>query len=265
MKKQLISIAIASVLLAGTAQNVNAADQQTSNNRQKQYIGTGIGATAGALFAGPVGFIAGGLIGNLAARHDATDDNAYDLSHRSNEPGAESGLKPVSTPATEDRTTDTIVIAQAGETESIINDDTVAHDSVLKNILVENLSLDVFFLSGSTTVEAFYRPRLQTLARFMQTMPDVDIHLEGYADRRGDKEANLALSSERLDAVRDELIQAGIDAARIHTNAFGEQQFVSRPGDLEAYNFDRRVVIRFQQSTPGIDNPLAQMDDRPSL
>ena len=106
---------------------------------------------------------------------------------------------------------------------------------------------------------------MQTVARFMQEMPDIDIHLDGYSDRRGDKDTNLALSNERLIAVRDELVQAGINAGRIQMNAFGELQFVSKPGDLEAYSFDRRVVIRFQHSTPETENPLALMDNTPSL
>ena len=71
MKKQLISIAITTTLLAGTVQHAYADDQQATDSRHKQYIGTGIGATAGALVAGPVGFLVGGLIGNLAAKHDA--------------------------------------------------------------------------------------------------------------------------------------------------------------------------------------------------
>lgn len=265
MKKQLISIAIASTLLAATAQNAFAGEQRISDNKHKQYIGTGIGATAGAVFAGPVGFIVGGLIGNLAAKHDAMDDKVSDHPPAANELYTEAETKPVSAPKTGDVTAEPIIVAQAGEIDPVISDDVVDHTSGLKDILVKDLNLDVFFLSGSTTVETFYKPRMQTVARFMQVMPDIDIHLDGYSDRRGDKDTNLALSNERLNAVRDELEQAGIDADRIQMNAFGELQFVSRPGDLEAYSFDRRVVIRFQHSIPQTQKPLALVHDNPSL
>jgi len=265
MKKQLISIAIASSLLAATAHNAYAGNQNVSDNKHKQYIGTGIGATAGALVAGPVGFIVGGLIGNLAGKHDAMDDNVIDQSTAVNELHTEAVSEPVSLPATEDKTAETVVVTQAGETESVITDDSIDHFSGLKNILVNDMSLNVFFLSGSTTVETFYKSRIQAVSKFMQQLPDIDIHLEGYSDRRGDKDTNLVLSNERLNSVRNELIQAGIDASRIHMDAFGEQQFVSRPGDLEAYTFDRRVVIRFEHSTPATINPVALMDNNPSL
>jgi len=265
MNKQLISIAIATALLAGTAYNAQADDQQASDNRHKQYIGTGIGATAGAVVAGPVGFLVGGLIGNLAARHDAITAGGTEQTIAASEPQLHASTKPASVSLTENETTETIAVAQAGGTESVINDNIVDHTPELKDILVEDLNLDVFFLSGSTSVEAFYQPRLQAVAKLMQQFPDVDIHLEGYSDRRGDKDSNLALSNQRLDSVRNELVRAGIDASRIHMSAFGELQFVSAPGDLEAYTFDRRVVIRFQHSSGTAMNPIASLENSASL
>ncbi len=265
MKKQLISIAIATTLLAGTAHNAHAGDQQASDSRHKQYIGTGIGATAGALVAGPVGFIVGGLIGNLAAKHDVMVSGETEQALAAEQSLLHASTQPVSVPATEDETSETIIVAQTGEIESVISDELVDQSSELKDILVEDMSLDVFFLSGSTTVESFYQSRLQAVAKLMQQMPDIDIHLEGYSDRRGDKDTNLALSNQRLDSVRNELVQAGIDSDRIHMNAFGELQFVSTPGDLEAYTFDRRVVIRFQNSSAATQSPLASIDQGTAL
>ena len=265
MRKQLISIAITTAVLAGTVQHAYADDQQVTDSRHKEYIGTGIGATAGALVAGPVGFIVGGLIGNLAAKHDAMNAVEADPTIAAEESLSHASAQPVSSTAAEDKTTETIVVAQAGEIETVINDDIVDHASELKDILVEDMSLDVFFLSGSTTVETFYQSRLHAIAKLMQQLPDIDIHLEGYSDRRGDKDTNLVLSNQRLDSVRNELLQAGIDASRIHLSAYGELQFISTPGDLEAYTFDRRVVIRFQHSSVSTNNPLASMDNDTTL
>ena len=258
-------IAIASVLLAGTAQNTYANDQNISNTNHKQYIGTGIGATAGALVAGPVGFIVGGLIGNLAGKHDAMDDNASSQNPAADELLVADVPQPVTAPATDEQTIETVVVAQAGEIKNVVNDDTTNSSSELKDIIIENLSLDILFLSGSTSVEKFYKSRLMSVAKLMQKMPDTDIQLEGYSDRRGDKDTNMALSNERLVSVRNELVQAGIDESRIHMKAFGEQQFASRPGDLEAYTFDRRVVIRFEYLTPVSKSPVALMESTPKL
>ena len=265
MKKQLITIAITSTLLAGTTQYAYASEQEISNNKHKQYIGTGIGATAGALVAGPVGFIVGGLIGNLAGKHDAMDDNASTQNTVTDELFVTEVSHPIIVPTTEDQVLETVVVAQAGEINTIINDDNTVHSSELKDIIIENLSLDVLFLSGSTSIEEFYMSRLQSIAKLMQKMPDTDIQLEGYSDRRGDEDTNMALSSERLVSVRNELVRAGIDESRIHMNAFGEQQFASKPGELEAYTFDRRVVIRFDYLTPASKSPVALTESASAL
>ena len=47
-------------------------------------------------------------------------------------------------------------------------------------------------------------------------------------------------------------------------NAFGEQQFVSSPGDLEAYTFDRRVVVRFGYEAEETEDPVAMITSQPS-
>ena len=265
-KKQLITLAITSTLLAGAIQNAYASEQQVSNNKHKQYIGTGIGATAGALVAGPVGFIVGGLIGNLAGRHDAMDDNITTQGPAADEPVVAEVSQPVTVTTTEKQDLETVVVAQVGEIKTDINDDDNTDQlSELKDIIIENLSLDVLFLSGSTSIEEFYKSRLESVAKLMQKMPDIDIQLEGYSDRRGDEDTNLAFSSERLVSVRNELMKAGIDESRIHMNAFGEQQFASRPGDLEAYTFDRRVVIRFEYLTPVSKSPVASIESTSTL
>lgn len=265
MKKHLISIAIATALIASTAQNAHADVQQASDDSNKQYIGTAIGATAGAFVAGPVGFVVGGLIGNLAGKHDAMNAVEAEQTVAEEESKPLASAQPVSSLTAEDEPTESIIVAQAGEIESVINDDIVDHAAGLKDILVEDMSLDVFFLSGSTTVETFYQSRLQAVAKLIHKLPDIDIHLEGYSDRRGDEDTNLDLSNQRLDSVRKHLVQAGIDESRIHASAFGELKFISTPGDLEAYTFDRRVVIRFQHTSASTNSPLASMENNTTL
>lgn len=263
MKKPILAIAITSCLLAGT-HHAHANSVESSDSKNRQYIGTGIGAVAGAIFAGPVGFVAGGLLGNLAGKQDAISAaESEKMIALAEAPEPEAINAPV-VEATDNTTQNTIIIAQAGEIASVINEDT-DDSSSLKDILVSDLNMDVFFLSGSISVEAFYQPRLKAVARFMQEMKDVDIHLDGYSDRRGDEASNLALSNQRLASVSNALVQAGVDDSRIHINARGEQQFNSKPGDLEAYTFDRRVVIRFEASAPAPASPVALTDQDPTI
>ncbi len=258
MKKQLVSFAITASLLAG-AHNAYATENHTTEINNRQHIGTGIGAVAGAIFAGPVGFVAGALLGNLAGKHDASGRIETEKQVVLSESSTADPIHSNQAQSAGTTTADTIIVAQAGELDSVIDGD-LEQTSKLKDILISQLNMDIFFLSGNTAVEKFYQSRLNAVAMLMDEISDIDVYLDGYSDRRGDKETNLVLSTQRLESVRMELIQAGVDENRIHINALGEQHFISRPGDLEAYTFDRRVVIRFGESVPTSTGPVAQIE-----
>ena len=261
MKKQLTAIVISSALLASTAQDASANDTGNNTNDNDHYIGAGIGAVSGALFAGPVGFLAGGLIGSLAGKHNAASIEEATGSFTIDEKEITEPIQADNSPTAEDEPEQTIVVAQSGEIASVIENDTTEESPVIDALPISDLHFNVFFLSGSTSVEAFYKPQIQAIARLLLQLPELEVHLDGYSDRRGNVDENLSLANQRLDAVRNELEKTGIDANRIHPNAYGEQQFVSRPGDLDAYTFDRRVVIRFEHAITRSNKPIALIEN----
>ena len=259
MKKQLITAAITAALLATTAAGAVASEDITSSGEKNRYIGAGIGAVAGALLAGPVGLITGGVIGGLARTHDtAESSNSYEPLVV-DEPQLPTNAQVIEETEAPSETEQARVLAQQGELTAVIDSNDVEAASDIKDQLITDINFDVFFLSGSTSLEAFYKPQIQAIARLLEELPDLDVHLEGYSDRRGDEVDNMALANQRLEAVRDELEQAGVDADRIHLTAYGEQRFVSEAGHLEAYTFDRRVEIRFEHTADRSEEPVAQL------
>jgi hypothetical protein len=90
-------------------------------------------------------------------------------------------------------------------------------------------------------------------------MGDLELHLDGYTDRRGNREQNMALANERIQKVREQLVSAGVDENRIVSKAFGEAKMKSSAGNLEAYTFDRRVVIRFERASKSISESMAEV------
>jgi len=59
---------------------------------------------------------------------------------------------------------------------------------------------------------------------YLQSKPDAHLTLEGHADPRGSVTYNQHLSERRVDRVKRFLVDQGVPAANIQTEAFGKQQ-----------------------------------------
>jgi outer membrane protein OmpA-like peptidoglycan-associated protein len=277
MKKSLlniaVSIAMSGALLSGPvfstqayADNSDPSSQESSGNNNettlKTYMfpGMGVGAATGTVIAGPVGFLLGGFIGavvgakqemtgseiiaDVSSTQDALADKP-DLSEIYPDSGSNNSV--LTADEHQSTATPAIQLAQVGALDSVIPaSDSIKQDELL-DILTADLSLDVYFRSGSSIIEAFYPARLAAIAALLNSIDSLQINLDGYTDRRGDKQQNIALANTRIEKVRQQLISAGVAEDRINSKAFGEMKMVSTAGDLEGYNFDRKVVISFQR------------------
>ncbi|MBE9560301.1 MAG: OmpA family protein [Proteobacteria bacterium] len=234
--------------------NNNSSNDDTTENYM--YPGMGVGAATGTLVAGPAGFVVGGLIGAIVgANQDVSSDNetaSTDLAENTavqDSPVSVSDDLPLAETTEQSTLQQGIQVAQLGSINTVVEDSIESQHDTLIDILTADLSLDIYFRSGSTDIEAFYPARLSAIADLMNTMDKLELHLDGYSDRRGNKTKNIALANERIAKVREQLIDAGVDETRIISKAFGEMKMVSAAGDLEAYTFDRKVVIRFERSS----------------
>jgi outer membrane protein OmpA-like peptidoglycan-associated protein len=76
------------------------------------------------------------------------------------------------------------------------------------------------------------RQTLRTLAEnfksYMQYKPDASITLTGHADIRGSAAYNKALTERRVQIVKDFLVDHGVPASAIQTEALGESQQLSK-------------------------------------
>ncbi len=59
---------------------------------------------------------------------------------------------------------------------------------------------------------------------YLQSKPDAHLTLEGHADPRGSVEYNQALSERRVERTKRFLVEKGVPAASIQTEAFGKQE-----------------------------------------
>jgi outer membrane protein OmpA-like peptidoglycan-associated protein len=88
-----------------------------------------------------------------------------------------------------------------------------------------------------------YRDNLNRIAGVLMTLKQYSIYVYGYTDDVGTKEYNLKLSSNRAQAVRDSLIQAGINPGVITTKGFGKSDPRVKGDSPQARSANRRVEI----------------------
>jgi peptidoglycan-associated lipoprotein len=82
---------------------------------------------------------------------------------------------------------------------------------------------------------------LDELAQALKGNPQFAVTIEGHADERGTVEYNMALGEQRAQAAKAYLVSLGIDASRVDTTSYGEQQPVDPGHDELAWAINRRA------------------------
>lgn len=88
-----------------------------------------------------------------------------------------------------------------------------------------------------------YRNILNRIAGVLMTLKGYQIYVYGYTDDIGTKEYNQALSERRAEAVRDFLVQAGLDPQIMTAKGFGEADPRVPGTSSQARSRNRRVEI----------------------
>jgi outer membrane protein OmpA-like peptidoglycan-associated protein len=116
--------------------------------------------------------------------------------------------------------------------------------------LVLTLSGSVLFRSGSADLLPAARRRLDEVAEALKKTQS-PLLIEGHTDSQGPTELNEELSYERAGAVRDYLVERGVDSARIRTEGRGEEQPVASNRSSEGRANNRRVEIVIERGIGG--------------
>lgn len=90
----------------------------------------------------------------------------------------------------------------------------------------------VNFESGSATIEESSYPRIDRVVEYLEHKPDARIRISGHTDNVGNPRRNQQLSEARARAVRQYLIEHGIDGGRVEAVGFGDTQ-PQAPNDSE--------------------------------
>lgn len=101
----------------------------------------------------------------------------------------------------------------------------------------------VMFAYDSSQVNPEEVGKVEAVAGYLKKGKAQGVIVEGHADERGSREYNLALGERRALAIRDYLINLGVDPAIIQTKSYGEEMPEAMGHDEESWRQNRRGVF----------------------
>jgi peptidoglycan-associated lipoprotein len=99
----------------------------------------------------------------------------------------------------------------------------------------------VYFDFDRSTVKTGDQRKIEAVASYLKSEPGTKVQVEGHCDERGTEEYNRALGERRALAVRDYLMNLGIEGDRIFTISYGEDLPAVDGYDENAYRLNRRA------------------------
>ena len=107
----------------------------------------------------------------------------------------------------------------------------------------------VNFPTGSSEVPAAATSLLQDVAAQIKGLkPGTVLEIAGYTDNTGDAAANVALSQQRADAIRNALIHAGVDPSMLVAKGYGSANPIASNDLLEGRFRNRRIEYHILKS-----------------
>jgi outer membrane protein OmpA-like peptidoglycan-associated protein len=109
---------------------------------------------------------------------------------------------------------------------------------------IERIEVDeaIYFHNGSARLLHDSLPVIDEVARVIEAHPEIMLlRVEGHTDRAGNSNFNLTLSQRRAEAVRERLIEAGVDPARLEAVGYGDEQPIATNETRVGRTQNRRV------------------------
>ena len=109
-----------------------------------------------------------------------------------------------------------------------------------QDVLTTTFQSEVLFDFASAALKPGAYVEMGRVADVLNNYPQTTIRVEGHTDAQGSEDYNQGLSEKRALAVKNALVQRGVDSGRIQTVGFGESQPIS---SSDAMNRRVNIVI----------------------
>lgn len=108
----------------------------------------------------------------------------------------------------------------------------------------ESAFKDILFEFNSYSVPQGYDGLISDVAAWLSRNQAAKLTIEGHCDERGTIEYNLALGEKRAEAVKNQLVKAGVKADRIKTISYGKEAPADQGHTEEAWAKNRRAHFK---------------------
>lgn len=101
----------------------------------------------------------------------------------------------------------------------------------------------LYFTTGTTDFNDESKALADEVYEDVVSRQSPEVIVSGHTDTVGSAESNQALSEKRANAVREQLIDSGVDADTIEATGYGESELLIETADDTAEQMNRRVEI----------------------
>lgn len=105
----------------------------------------------------------------------------------------------------------------------------------------------ILFKSNRTEINDVSASALDEIIKILNEYPSANLIIEGHADSIGSTTLNQRVSDDRANAVKNYLIQKGVDRSRLTAIGYGENKPIATNLTKKGRALNRRVVIRLTE------------------
>ena len=102
----------------------------------------------------------------------------------------------------------------------------------------------IYFDTNRDSIKKKSETKLQNAADILAKFPSIRIEISGHTDSQGNDDYNAELSQRRADAVKQWLIDHGIDGGRLETRGAGENEPIASNKSKSGRGQNRRIEFR---------------------
>lgn len=121
----------------------------------------------------------------------------------------------------------------------------------------------IYFATGKSKIRPRSFPKLDAAIKVLAEYTDLRVEVSGHTDSRGRRAKNVELSQARADAVKQYMVEKGIDADRIETRGAGPDEPVGDNETDQGRSENRRIEFKLITAAPPAAEPAADPAEAP--